>query len=79
MCIRDRSNSENLLKKGPFTQIFPDELYCRTIPRNDCSLMIPYCLSLSAYFAIYEAMSEIDREFSYHDLSHFSMFMEERV
>ena len=77
--VFDESNSENLLKKGSFTQIFPDELYCRTIPRNDCSLMIPYCLSLSAYFAIYDAMSEFDREFSYHELTHFSMFMEERV
>ena len=77
--VFDKGNSEDLIKKRPFTQIFPDELYCRAIPRKYYSLMIPYCLSLSAYFAICEAMGEFDREFSYHELTHFSMFMEERV
>ena len=76
--VFDKGNSEDLIKKRPFTQIFPDELYCRAIPRNDYSLMIPYCLSLSVYFAICEAMGEFDREFSYNDLTHFSTYTDER-
>lgn len=63
----DKNNLGDAIKESSFTQIFPDELFCYTIPGNNSSLMIPYCLSLSVYFAICDALEEFDGEFKHLD------------
>ncbi|MAB60387.1 MAG: hypothetical protein CMO46_07560 [Verrucomicrobiales bacterium] len=59
----DNNKLGDSIKEASLTQIFPNELFCSIIPGKNSSLMIPYCLSLSVYFAICNAIEEFDGEF----------------